>query len=191
MIQPTGRVTLEEFLAIAAAAGDVRLEYRDGYVVALAEAGGNHERIKNNLVAEFYPLVRATGCEFFSGGVKLICPNGDRTIPDIGVSCDKRDKDAMDRAGEAQIEHPWLIIEILSPGTEATDRGGKLDAYNAIAELTHYVLIDSRRQWILVHVRTADGLLAINGPLECFTLPSLGEVSSATVYRSTTVPRIG
>jgi Uma2 family endonuclease len=185
----TGRVSLAEYLTIDAASTE-KLEYRAGYIVAQAVGTGNHEQIKNNLVMELGPIVRTTGCRLFSGGVKVVCPNSDRTIPDFGVTCDERDLAALAAPGEAIIERPWLLIEILSPATASDDRGEKLDAYNAIRALTHYVLIDSRRQWMMLHVRTSDGLLALNGPLESFTLPTLGEIGLEMIYRDTSVPRI-
>jgi Uma2 family endonuclease len=191
MEQANRRVSLEEYECFnAAAPARPHLEYRDGYIVAMSEPSGNHEQISVNLAVLFAPAVRTTGCKLIIGHVKLVCPNGDRTVPDIGVTCDPRDREALGRSGEARIEHPWLLVEILSPSTAHDDRSDKLDAYNGIPELTHYILIDSRKQWMLVHVRTADGLLAINGPLESFTVPNLCELTIDGVYRDTTVPRV-
>ena len=187
--QKHGRVGLDEYLRIDANSPD-RLEYRGGYIFALAVPSGNHERIKNNLVAHFSPRLKNTGCDLISGGVKLVCPNIDRTIPDLGVTCDERDRSAMDQSGEAIIEHPWLLVEILSPSTQGDDRSGKLDSYRQIPELTHYLLIDSRKQWMVMHERGPDGLFVIRGPIESVTLPTLGELTLAIIYDDTTVPRM-
>ena len=120
-----------------------------------------------------------------------MCPNGDRTIPDLGMTCDARDLDALSAPGEALIAHPWLVIEILSPATAADDRGAKLDSYNAIPGLTHYLLVDSRKRWMLLHRRTPDGLLAIDGPLQRLGLPHIGaELLLDDVYDGSTVPAI-
>ena len=188
--QASGRVSLEEYLRFEETS-PVGHEYRNGYIVGLAEPSGNHQQIQQNLVLQFGSLLKRSRCRMLSGGVKVACPNGERVIPDFGVTGRPDDLLALERAGEALIEHPWLVIEILSPATEKDDRGDKLDSYNLIRDLTHYVLIDSRRRWMLVHERTADGLLAISGPLERFTLPILGELTSDIVYDGTTVARIG
>ncbi len=123
-------------------------------------------RTSRRLVEIFGPVTRATGFKLFSGGVKVLCPGGDRTIPDLGVTCDLRDHAALDNPGGALIEHPWLRVEILSPSTAGDDRGEKFDAYKAIPELTHYVLVDSRRRRMMLHVRGNDGRFVIDGPLE-------------------------
>lgn len=96
----------------------------------------------------------------------------------------------MPTAPSPIIEHPWLLIEILSNSTQGDDRSGKLDSYREIPELTHYLLIDSRKQWMLLHERGADGLFVINGPLDRLTLPMLGEITKSIVYNRTTVPLI-
>jgi Uma2 family endonuclease len=184
-----GPVGLDEYLKIDAASPD-RLEYRGGYIFALAVPSGNHERIKNNLVAHFTPRLKDTGCDLISGGVKVVCPNIDRAIPDLGVTCDERDRIAMDQSGEAIIEHPWLLIEILSPATQGDDRGGKLDSYRQIPELTHHLLIDSRKQWMVIHERGPDGLFSIKGPIDKLTLPTLGELTFEIAYDGTAVRRI-
>jgi Uma2 family endonuclease len=190
MIEPqSGHVSLEDYLRIDAVSPD-RLEYRGGQIYAQAVPCGNHEEIKNNLIALLAPIIKKSGCKLFSGGVKVICPNGDRTIPDLGVTCDQRDRIALESGGEAIIEHPWLVVEILSSSTQAEDRIEKLDSYRAIPELTHYLLIDSRRRWMLVHERESDGLFAINGPLESVTLPTLVPVTLDLVYDGTTVSLI-
>lgn len=190
MIEPhSERVSLEDYLAIDAAS-PARLEFRGGHIYAQAVPSGNHEAIKNNLIVFLGPIVKKNGCALFSGGVKLVCPNGDRTIPDLGVTCDQRDRSALDDTGEALIEHPWLVVEILSGSTQVEDRIDKLDSYRAIPDLTHYILIDSRRRWMLVHDRDVDGRLAINGPLESITLPTLGVITLDIAYDGTSVPQI-
>ena len=60
MLDPKrGPVGLDEYLKIDANSLD-RLEYRGGYIFSLAVPSGNHERIKNNLVAHFAPRLKNT-----------------------------------------------------------------------------------------------------------------------------------
>ena len=56
------------------------------------------------------------------------------------ISCDPRDLNAR-----KFIQHPKLLVEVLSPGTEAYDRGDKFTAYRSIPTLQEYVLIDSEK----------------------------------------------
>jgi Uma2 family endonuclease len=46
---------------------------------------------------------------------------------------------------ERFVEQPSLIVEVLSPLTEAYDRGMKFEHYCAIAALVHYLLLDQDR----------------------------------------------
>jgi Uma2 family endonuclease len=60
--------------------------------------------------------------------------------PDVMVTCDERDKQAI-----KFIQHPCLIAEVLSPGTEGYDRGGKFSHYRRIKTLKEYVLIEAQQ----------------------------------------------
>jgi Uma2 family endonuclease len=190
MVDPrSSRISLAEYMKIDAGSAEP-LEFLDGFPVAQAVPSGAHEQITVNLAAILAGPVKAAGCRLFIGGVKVACPNGDRAIPDFGVTCDERDLRVLESGAEALIEHPWFVGEILSPTTSEHDRGTKLDAYRSIPELTHYLLIDSRKQWMLLHERTPDGLIAIVGPLDRFTIPQLGTLTLENVYDGTIVPRV-
>ncbi|WP_420485329.1 Uma2 family endonuclease [Iningainema tapete] len=58
--------------------------------------------------------------------------------PDVMVSCDPRDQRAR-----KVIYHPCLIVEVLSPSTEAFDLGKKFRHYRRIDTLKEYVLIEA------------------------------------------------
>ena len=74
--------------------------------------------------------------------------------PDILVTCDPRD-----RAPEASHvkHHPALIVEILSPTTEAYDRGNKFAAYRTLASLQEYVLVSTEQRRVEVFRRDETG----------------------------------
>jgi Uma2 family endonuclease len=48
---------------------------------------------------------------------------------------------------------PCFLLEVLSPSTEATDRGRKFDEYMSIPSLTQYVLVAQDEQRLTVFVR--------------------------------------
>jgi Uma2 family endonuclease len=58
--------------------------------------------------------------------------------PDISVTCDDRDKTTTQ-----YITYPCLIIEVLSPSTEAYDRGNKFKMYRQNPSLQEYVLVST------------------------------------------------
>ena len=59
--------------------------------------------------------------------------------PEVTVSCDP-----YDRGTAAVIRSPRLVVEVLSPSTEARDRGRKLQCYLACPTIEEYVLVDAR-----------------------------------------------
>ena len=66
--------------------------------------------------------------------------------PDVTVTCDPRDEAPED----SKTRYPTVVIEVLSPGTEVTDRGKKLLYYQAHPTVQEYMLADS--QSVLVEV---------------------------------------
>lgn len=56
------------------------------------------------------------------------------------VTCDSRDKTARQL-----VNHPCLIVEVLSPSTEAFDRGKKFRHDRRLDTLKEYMLIDAER----------------------------------------------
>jgi Uma2 family endonuclease len=50
-----------------------------------------------------------------------------------------------------------LVAEVLSPSTEAFDRGGKFAAYRSLPSLQEYLLIDPDRRSVEVYRRDASG----------------------------------
>ena len=70
--------------------------------------------------------------------MKLFVADADAYLyPDVMVTCDERD-----RRAELAIEHPRLVVEVLSDSTAAYDRGIKFAAYRKLADLREYLLVD-------------------------------------------------
>jgi Uma2 family endonuclease len=118
---------------------EVRHEYINGEVFAMTGGTIDHSTIAINLVALLHPHVRAKGCRVLGSDAKIgITPKGEFFYPDLSVTCDVRDRNTINA-----IFYPKLIIEVLSPSTEAYNRGGKFSRYRKIASLEEYVLVSS------------------------------------------------
>ncbi|NJR68086.1 MAG: Uma2 family endonuclease [Synechococcales cyanobacterium CRU_2_2] len=118
---------------------DLRYEYIDGEVYGMTGGSLAHSGIGVNIVAIFRAHLRGSQCRVFNSDGKVgISTEGPFTYPDISVTCDDRDKTAQN-----YIAYPTLIIEILSPGTEGYDRGGKFALYRQLSSLKEYGLISS------------------------------------------------
>ncbi len=120
---------------------ECRYEYVNGEVFAMTGGTIPHGTIALNLATALKSHLRGSSCRVFNSDIKVgITGKGPFHYPDLSVSCDERDRTAMEF-----IEQPCLIVEVLSPSTEAYDRGGKFAHYRNIRTLQEYVLIDAER----------------------------------------------
>ena len=101
--------------------------------------------------------------------------------PDVMVSCDQRDQEPE----QTVIHYPRLVIEVLSPSTEATDRGEKLLAYQEYPTIQEYVMVDSQSIRAEVYYREDDGWkLYTYGPGSIVKLDSFAiQFPISTIYR--------
>ena len=139
-------------------------EYIDGQVYAMggntrASSSVNHGRIAVRFIAMFSNHLEGSGCETGNSDLRVnIAGTADYTYPDISVTCDERDKETTQ-----YITYPNRIVEVLSDGTEAYDRGGKFRLYRNNPALIDYLLVSSTRvEMDLYHKNDADEWLIIN-----------------------------
>ncbi|MCE7058782.1 Uma2 family endonuclease [Dyadobacter sp. CY343] len=145
----------EEYLELERAA-DYKSEYYRGEIFAMAGAGRNHNRIKENLSGEVYIALKGKSCQSFSSDMRVHIPeNTLYTYPDLVILCGK--PEFLDQQTDTLL-NPSVIIEVLSSGTGEYDRGQKFHLYRSIPSLVEYVLIDSRKLTAEVHRKADSGL---------------------------------
>jgi Uma2 family endonuclease len=119
----------------------LRYEYFEGEVVAMTGGTIPHNQVAVNLATLLKTHLRGKGCKILTSDAKVsVTANGPFYYADVSVTCDERD-----RTARKFIRYPCLIVEVLSPGTEAFDRGQKFWQYRRIETLKEYVLIDPDR----------------------------------------------
>jgi Uma2 family endonuclease len=183
-------ISVEEYLEGEKIA-DVRHEYVDGYVYAMAGASADHNRIVVNLVSELRTALRGKSCEAFSTDMKVKIPPAFADAfyyPDIVVACDPKDNAKYHR------EDPTVIIEVLSPDTERTDRREKAIAYWQIPSVKNYVLVEQDRMNITVLHREEVGWRKeeLDGKNAVLKLSSIGvKLPLSTIYERTAVSNSG
>lgn len=122
----------------------IKYEYMNGQVFAMTGGSIPHNEISLNLAAALKNHLRGKGCKVLMADAKLgVSEKGSFYYPDVMVTCDETDRRAI-----KVIYHPCLVVEVLSPGTEAFDRGKKFKNYRDISTLKEYVLIDAREMAI-------------------------------------------
>lgn len=116
------RMTVEEYLAYDRAS-EVKHEYIDGFVVALAGGTTAHNRLTLNMVMILAEHLGQKGpCRVYASDMRVLVSKTRYFYPDVVVSCDVADhQDESDT-----LRSPHMIVEVLSSSTEAKDRGEKL-----------------------------------------------------------------
>jgi adenosylcobinamide kinase/adenosylcobinamide-phosphate guanylyltransferase len=176
------KMTTEEFLAWEAAQLE-RWEFIAGEAFAMAGGSDVHNTISLNMAFALRERLRGSRCSVFMSDVKLRLATDDTVFyPDVFASCD-----AADRARRQVKEAPLLIAEVLSPSTEAYDRGRKFEAYRRFAGLQTVLFLAQERRHLECYTRTADGdwlLTEAGGEDAVLAVPALGfELPLAELYR--------
>ena len=108
-----------------------------------------HNNIALNFYRSLYSHLHQKGCQVNTSDVKVRESKNSRYFyPDLIITCNADDLKSHDF-----IEHPTVIIEVLSPSTEKYDRGDKFKYYRQIPSLQEYVLVDSKSISVEIYQR--------------------------------------
>jgi Uma2 family endonuclease len=185
MSEPNRRLSPEEYLALERQS-EVKHEFLDGEMFAMTGASLQHNRIVRNVGGLLYSQLRGRPCESFTGDLRLrVDATGLYTYPDIVVVYGE-----PQLVADAELDtllNPTLIVEVLSPSTEAYDRGKKFAHYRTIESLAEVVLISQEQVEVERYSRQPEGggwlLLEANRLEDLLPLPAIGcELPLAAVY---------
>lgn len=182
------RLTPEEYLVIERQA-DTKSEYLNGEMFAMSGASRWHNLVTTNLAGELRAQLKGRACEVYSSDQRVHIPATRLyTYPDVVVVCgEPRFEDAL----LDTLLNPKLVIEVLSPTTEAYDRGEKFEHYQSIESLLEYLLVDPARprvehylrqdgnHWFLTVLESLDATLPLTS-IQC-KLP-LAEIYDKVVF---------
>ena len=133
----------------------VRHEYIAGEIFAMTGASIRHNVIAGNLFAELRTHLKGTPCRALIEGVKLrLRKEQSYFYPDVMVTCEDRLQELDSQ--QQIVEAPLVVIEILSPTTEATDRREKLRAYRTLPSLKEYLLVSQEQAQVEIYRRRGD-----------------------------------
>lgn len=186
--------TSEEYFELEATS-EVRHEYVDGEVFAMAGASKSHNVLAQNLAAALRASPRGRGCQTFMEDVRLVMKeNVHYVYPDVLVTCDP-----ADRRDAYLVRHPVLIAEVLSPSTAEYDRTEKFANYQKMPSLRHHLLVsqtawvvewfrrDEAGQWIYTLLHEPTGVLEVPDPGLVLPLRELYEDTDVAPLRVTPV----
>lgn len=187
--QPKPFLTPEQYLEIERAA-DYKSEYYDGEMFAMGGAREGHNLVVANALAEIHDQFRQRPCRVYPSDMRVrVNATGLYTYPDIVVVCEEPKflNDERDT-----LLNPAALIEVLSPSTEAYDRGRKFDHYKTIESLREYLLIATDRVHADLYMRQPDNrwlLTSASSLEETLRLESVGaQLTLAALYEKIELP---
>jgi Uma2 family endonuclease len=139
-----------------------------------------HGRVISNLNRALGNTLQGGPCQVFTEGMKVQPADDTVLYPDLFVTCDP-----ADLRTEAIFRAPKLVVEVLSPTTQAYDRSLKFALYRRLASLQEYALVDPDTRRVEVFRVGADGLWVLHdmSEREALSLASVGcDVPMADVF---------
>ena len=153
---PKRHFTPEEYLELEVKA-EYKSQYVDGEIFAMAGAQPWHITVTGNLIAGLILRFRGRNCNVYFSDMRLsVRAGGLYTYPDVMALCGKPEFD--DAYKPVSLLNPQVIFEVLSPSTEAFDRGDKFTRYRKLDSLTDYVLVSADRMRVEHHALQPSGV---------------------------------
>lgn len=184
-VNPERRYTLAEYFELERTSEE-RYEFFDGEIFCMSGGSRAHDRILVNLLVGLSAKLGGRDCRVFSSGMRIKVPSAPPyRYADVSALCGEPSFE--EAGGTDALANPALIVEVLSPSTEAYDRGDRFANYKLIESFTEYLLVAQHRPHVTHYVRQPDGSWPGREYEELsdrLTLSSLGcELTLAEVYQ--------
>lgn len=150
---PQRIMTREEYLAWVAQQPVGRFERENGVVLGMAPETVTHARAKAAMFMALHHAIKAANlpCEAFPDGLTVSVGEGTDYEPDAAVCCGPREN------GEGiTIDHPVIVVEVVSKSTRSFDNGTKLVDYFRVPSIVHYLLVITDRPIVIHHRRDGE-----------------------------------
>jgi Uma2 family endonuclease len=152
-VQPKRKLSPQEYLAQERQA-EFKSEYYQGEMFAMAGASEAHNLIMSNVIQTLGLQLKQRDCRVYPSDMRVkVNALGKYTYPDVVVVCGRG---SFEDERKDILLNPVLIVEILSPSTEAYDRGRKFEHYQYIKSLAEYILITADAFRIEQYIRQTD-----------------------------------
>jgi Uma2 family endonuclease len=150
------RYTIDEYLKLEFDSA-LRHEFHDGEILEMAGGTYEHSLIKSNLIRELGNALKGEPCRVLESDLRVRINRKPLYVyPDISVVCGLPRFDPQD-ARNMTILNPRVVIEVLSPSTEAYDRGVKFNQYREIETFQEYVLVAQDQPSVETYLRQQSG----------------------------------
>ena len=154
--KPQHPFTIEEYVRLELSAEE-KHEFHDGEILAMSGGSPEHSLIIVNTNSAIHARLRGKPCRNYESNLRIRIPSARRFVyADGSIFCAPLEYDSED-ASRQSVTNPRVIIEVLSPTTEAYDRGEKFSHYRRLDSLIEYVLISQSEALVETYVRREAG----------------------------------
>jgi Uma2 family endonuclease len=184
-VQGDSIMTPEEYLALERTA-ETKSEYLDGGMFPMTGVSLAHSRITGNIGGELHQQLKGRPCEVHMSDLRVWVPDTRfYAYPDVIVVCGEP---LLTDEHFDTLTNPTVLVEVLSPSTQAYDRGRKFEAYTGLGSLREYLLVSQDRPSVEHFIRQEDRdhwLFSVKSGLAgSIVLPSIQcQVAMAEIYR--------
>jgi len=182
-------MTVDEWRALERSSHDVKHEYIDGYVYAMAGGTLAHARIASNIVGALDAALGDGPCIAYAMDAAARLSASRYTYPDVVVACEEGA--GVARREETEVAAPRLVVEVLSDSTEQYDRSLRFAYYRDCPSLEEYVLVGTAYQTVEVYRRTGGvwNVFHVYGPGDQIELAGIkARFPVSACYRRADVP---
>jgi len=177
-------LSVEDYL-VGELESDVKYEYVNGRVYAMAGGKNIHHRIASRVLGILYQDLKDSECEAYNSDAKVRVQTQSRTYfyyPDVMVVCESNSDD------DTYQDRPVVIVEVISESTPRIDEGEKADHYLSIASLQAYILLEQSAAAARVFLRNDRGQFeesVFTQPDSVITIDALNlQLSLGEIYAS-------
>lgn len=172
---PKQRLFTDEEYLILEEKAERRSQFYFGEIFAMAGATRRHNLISTNVTASLHSQLRRRPCEVYQNDMRVKIHKNFYTYPDVVVVCGTP---KIERRYGENLLNPTVLIEVLSPSTEAFDRSAKAKHYRTIDSLQELILISQDKPgvehyakqeggaWLISEITNARAVLKLDS-IEC------------------------
>ena len=147
---PKANMVVPEFLVWWEKQGDdARFELVDGVAYAMGRDRIRHNDAKMRAVTALQNAIRTAkvDCRAYTDGIGVSPDSRNYRLPDASVNSGQVDPEAY------ILPNPIVVVEIVSPSSEARDVHEKMIDYFAIKSVCHYIIVFEDRGCVVHHRR--------------------------------------
>ncbi|MFH5806710.1 Uma2 family endonuclease [Alienimonas sp. DA493] len=180
---PDVRLTEAEYLRIERNESEgQRTEFSQGELLPMAGESELHIDLAKAIERAFDDLIAGRPMKTFRSNMRLRVADGRFRYPDVMLT--PRPPEMLDGEQDT-VTNPLVLVEVLSPTTEAVDRGAKLEEYRTIPSLTDYLLVSQEEPSVDHYTRLSETewkLVTYAGPDAAVPVTGVGDLKLGPLY---------